>query len=177
MKALRLVIVLIFLGSTGFVCAQNQTTAIVTAYPNLEAQAKEYGDAFVRDDVERLVELSSPKYIEIAGGKEKLIGAGKATRKQFEQNGIQLLSWTPIEGLQLVEESGSLYAVVSMAMRTKGRGYLFEDYDCLIAVSNDGGEHWTFVSSTCVRLKDAFPQVAEKLVLCPEKKPLRVAQP
>ncbi len=177
MKALHLVIGLIFLGTTSFVCAQNQTPAMATAYPNLPAQAKEYGDAFVRGDVEKLVELTYPKYIEIAGGKQKLISVGNATRKQFERDAMQLISWMPIEVTQFLEESGSLYAVAPMAMRTKGRGFETEDYDCLIAVSNDRGEHWTFVSSTCVRLKDAFPQVAEKLVLCSEKQPVRLAQP
>jgi len=157
--------------------AQNQTPAMATAYPNLTAQAKEYGDAFVRHDIETLVDLSNPKYVENIGGKHYLIRIASGTRTQFEKDGIELLSWEPIGVTQLLEESGSLYAVVPMAMKTKERGHVVENYDCLIALSVDRGDHWTFVSSTCVKLKDAFPEIAEKIILCPEKQPVRLAQP
>jgi hypothetical protein len=185
MRTLYIVIVLVFLGSTGFVESQTQSStttvnpasSIVASYPNLEAQAKEYGNAFVRDNMERLVELTYPRYVESTGGKENLMTTARGTRTQFERDGMQLLSWVPTGVSQLLEQSGSIYAVVPMAMRMKGRGYVLEDYDCLIAMSADRGEHWTFVSSSCVRLRDAFPQVAEKLVLCPEKQPVRLAQP
>ena len=173
-----------FLGS-GFVCGQNQSpltpatqaSSLFATYPNLEAQAKEYGDAFVRKDNKRLVELTYPKYIEIAGGKQNVISVAAGTERKMEADGLRVLSWVPTEVSQLVDESGSLYAVVPMAMRMKAREVLLESYDCLIGVSIDHGEHWTFVSSSCVRLKDAFPQVAEKLILCPEKQSVTLARP
>lgn len=173
MRVLCSIMVLIFFGSIGLVCGQVQ----IAAYPNLEVQAKEYGEAFVRDDVERLVQLTYPRYIESIGGSQRLTTMARATRKQMEQYGMQLISWAPTEVTQLLEESDSLYAVVPMAMRRKGRGYVFEDYDCLIAASTDRGEHWTFVSSNCVNLKDAFPQVANKLTLCSEKPSMKLVQP
>ena len=174
---------LMILSSIGLVCGQDQMqaqipkSAKIASYPNLEVQAKEYGEAFVQDDIERLVQLTYPRYIELIGGRQRLTTMVRATRRQIEPDGMQLLSWAPTDVTQLLEESDSLYAVVPMAMRTKSRGYAFEDYDCLIAVSTDRGEHWTFVSSSCVNLKVAFPRVADKLILCPEKPPTRLVQP
>lgn len=172
------------LGSIGLVCGQDQMSparipqsANTTAYPNLVAQAREYGEACVQGDIEKLVQLTYPRYIEGSGGRQHLIATGKATLKQFEQYGLQPLSWAPTDVTQLLDESGSLYAVVPMAMRTKSRRYVIEDYDCLIAASSDRGEHWTFVSSNCVNLKDAFPEVASKLILCSEKPSIKLVQP
>ena len=172
-----------FLGSLGFVCGQEQAalrpataaSAILPSYPNLEAQAREFGDSFVRKDFERLVELTYPKYVEMLGGKRNLITVVAGTAKQFEENGVELLSWAPTAVTQLVDESGSLYAVVPMAMKTKARNVVVEDYDCLIGVSIDNGEHWTFVSSSCVTLKDAFPRVADRLIVCPAKQPVKLS--
>jgi hypothetical protein len=171
------IMALMFLASAGFVCGQEQAAltpatpaaSILSNYPKLEAQAKEFGNSFIQKDFKRLAELTYPKYIEIVGGTQNLIGVATRTARQFEDNGVELLSWEPTEVTQLFEESGSLYAVVPMTMRTKARNVVAEDYDCLIGVSIDNGVHWTFVSSTCVRLKDAFPRVADKLVVCPEK--------
>jgi len=149
--------------------------SIFASYPNLKEQAKEYGEAFVRKDLDRLVELTYPKYVEIVGGKQRLAGIGRQTAKEMEAADVQLLSWSPIEATQLMEESNRLYAVVSMAMRTKVRDVLQESYDCLIGVSTDRGEQWTFVTSTCVRPEGMFPEVANKLTICPEKQAVRIA--
>lgn len=184
MKILYSVMALVFLGS-GFVCGQNQSSlapsiqssSIFANYPNLEAQAREYGDAFVRKDNQRLVELTCPKYIEIAGGKQNVISMATGTERQMEAEGVRVLSWVPTEASQLVGDSGSLYAVVPMTMRMKARAVVFDSHECLIGVSIDQGEHWTFVSSGCVSLKDAFPQVAERLVLCPEKPSVTLVRP
>jgi hypothetical protein len=184
MRVVYSVIALVFLGS-GFVCGQNQSTrmpatqssSIFSTYPNLEAQASEYGDAFVRKDYQRLVELTYPKYIENAGGKQSLITVAAGTGRGLEADGVRVLSWMPTEVSQLVDESGSLYAVVPMTRKMKARTVLLESYDCLIGISIDQGEHWTFVSSSCVNLKDAFPEVAERLILCPEKQSVTLARP
>src|SRR5260221_193307 len=136
MNVLYSVMALMFLGSAGFVSGQEPAAlrlatpaaSILPSYPNLKAQAKEFGDSFVQKDFERLAELTNPNYIEIAGGRQNLISVTTRTARQFEDTGVELLSWEPTEVTQLVEESGSLYAVVPMTMRTKARNVVAEDY-------------------------------------------------
>jgi hypothetical protein len=148
--------------------ATGDRTSIFETYPNLKTQVTEHGDAFVRKDFERLVELTWPKYV--AGyGKAALLNTVAKTARELEENGVTLVSWTPGEATQLIEESGFLYAVVPTVLKLKASDQTADTPVCLIAISADRGEDWTFISSTCVKPKREFPQVAKKLILCEEK--------
>jgi hypothetical protein len=180
MKVRYSVVALIFLSPVGLVCGQQRepqapppatqvsAASIFANYPNLQAQAKEFGDAFVRKDFERLTELTYPKSIEIGGGKESLISEVTGTARQLQAEGIEMLSWTPTDVTQLLRDSGSLYAVVPMTARIKVHEDLFDWYLCQVGISSDQGQHWTFVPARS-RLRDMFPQVVDKLNLCPER--------
>jgi hypothetical protein len=183
MMVIHSVVALIFLSPVGLVCGQQpepQTPAaqvsaapMFASYPNLEAQAKAFGDAFVRKDNERLMELTYPKLIEIVGGKENLINEVTWTEKQLQVDGVQMLSWRPTDVTQVLKDSGALYAVVPMTARIKVREELFDWYLCLVGISSDQGQHWTFVPAKC-GLRDIFPQVVDKLNLCPERQAVKV---
>jgi hypothetical protein len=174
MKLSFLLFALLLSGSVHLVCGQIQHpalaangSAIFSTYPKLEAQAKEYGDSFVRKDFEGLLQLTWPKYVE-KQGRESLSAGFALTLKELEAHGAQLVSWTPSEGRQLLEHAGLLYAVVPTTMRFKVGEQSSESAVCLIAVSTDQGEHWTFISVSCICPKEAFPEIADKLVLCPQ---------
>jgi hypothetical protein len=145
-----------------------------SSYPKLEAQAKEIGDAFVRKDFQRFTALTYPKVIEMVGGKEKFMIALVEETKQEEAQGLQILSSTPTDVTQFLKVSGSLYAVMPTTQRMKMRGDLFESYGCVVGISGDKGEHWTFVEPGPSGLKDLFPNVADKLSLCPAKRPVQL---
>ena len=49
--------------------------ATIESYPALVAQAQEVNDAFRRRDFARMVDLTYPKVIEAAGGRDKMIAA------------------------------------------------------------------------------------------------------
>jgi len=143
-------------------------TSIFETYPNLKIQVTEYGDAYVRKDFERLVELTWSKYV--AGyGKATLLNEVALGAREIEEHGGIVVSWVPGEATQVIEESGFLYAVVPTRMKIKAGDQTADTPVCLIAISADRGEGWTFISSTCVNPKREFPQVAEKLILCEEK--------
>lgn len=172
MKIALLIFVSLALGS-GFVDAQTQLTAtgnrtsIFESYPNLKTQVTDYCEAFVRKDFERLVELTWPKYV--AGhGKEWLLTEVAKSTREIEGYGAVLVSWTPKEATQIIDDSGLLYAVVPTVWKMKGADPV-DTTVCLIAISADRGENWTFISSTCVMPKRAFPQVADRLILCEAK--------
>ena len=165
---------------SGLVDAQTQLTApgnrnsIFETYPKLKTQVTDYCEAFVRKDYERHVELTWPKY-GAGHGKEWLLTEIAKSWRELEGYGVAVVSWTPKEATQVIDESGVLYAVVPTAWKEKGA----EPADttvCLIAISADRGENWTFISSTCIRPKREFPQVADRLNLCEEKESVGLLQ-
>jgi len=175
MKTIFSFLALLLLCQVAFSCSPEEKQAttsegssIFTICPNLETQAREYGESFVKKDFARLLELTTPKYVEMSGGRERLIGEVTQTEIELEEHGARVISWAPAGATQLLKESGTLYAVVSTSLKITLRERTSDSCICLIGVSVDQGEHWTFVSSSCVKLSDAFPEVAQKLVLCPE---------
>jgi hypothetical protein len=148
--------------------------SMFTSYPELEAQAKEIGDALVRKNFQRFTALTYPKLIEMAGGKEKFMKAVAEETKNEEAQGLHMLSSIPTDVTQFLKVSGSLYAVMPTTLRMKMRGDLFESYGCLIGISSDQGKHWTFVDPGSGGLKDLLPTVADKLSLCPVKRPVKL---
>jgi hypothetical protein len=145
------------------------------SYPDLKKQAREIGDAWVQKNLERFAELTSPKLIKMLGGKAKFISAMKDEMKWEEAQGLETLSMMPTDVTEFLKVSGSLYAVMPTTHRMKMRGELFESYGCLLGVSSDGGVHWTFLDPAGKRLKDLLPEVADKLSLCPEKRPVKLS--
>ncbi len=148
--------------------------SMFSSYPKLEQQAKEIGEALVRKDFQRFAELTYPKLIQMAGGREKFKKAMADEMKQEETQGLEVLSSIPTDVTQFLRVSGSLYAVMPTTQRMKMRGKLFESYGCLVGISTDRGEHWTFVDPGSGGLKDLIPAVANKITPCPEKRPVQL---
>jgi hypothetical protein len=174
MKIVYSVIVLVLLGPAGSVCAQNQllahqllTPSIFKSYPNLEAQAREFCEAYVRKDYQRMIELTHPKMLECAGGKERLLSELGRGEELWQAYGIEYLSWTPADATQVISDSGSLYAIVPTIVNRRVRGEPSAFDVCLIGISSDEGQHWTFVPTSCVNLSSMFPNVAPRLRVCP----------
>ncbi len=137
--------------------------SVFTIYPGLVVEVKEYCDAYLRKDNARLIELTYPKMIEKVG-KENLMIEATRGEDQMQADGLQVLSWTPAEAIQLVRHSGSLYSVVPTKVRMKQREVTWAWDLSLIAISNDQGQNWTFVSADCVNVCEMFPQVANELI-------------
>jgi hypothetical protein len=176
MKIVYSVIVLVLLGPAGAVRAQNQepapqllTPSIFKSYPNLEAQAREFCEAYIRKDYQTMLELTHPKMLECAGGKEKLLSELVRGEELWQSYGIEYLSWTPADSTQVISDSGSLYAIVPTTVNRRVRGELSATDACLIGISSDEGQHWTFLPTSCVNLSSMFPNVAPRLRICPER--------
>ena len=188
MRITRSVLVPVFLSQFVLASGQQQnpqtkpspSTVVVVAsmfssYPKLEQQAKESGEAYVRKDFERFADLTYPKLIQMAGGREKFKRAMQQEAKREEAQGLEALSSTPTDVIQFLKVSGSLYAVMAMTLRMNMRGDLFESDGCMIGVSSDKGKHWTFINLGSKGVKDLLPNVADKLNPCPEKRPRKLS--
>jgi len=146
------------------------------SYPNLTARARELEDALAHKDYGKVVDLTYPKLVEYAGGREKLLAAMTNELKTMEGEGVQIVSSTSAPPSQFVHDAGGIFAVVPITSKFKAQDGLFQIEGSLIAISTDGGQNWTFVDATGkdqTELKKILPNL-DKLKLPPEKEPVKV---
>jgi len=182
-------ICLVLLLTLTFACGQKEPqskTPVATPspaataenYPSLAVQAKEVNDAFSRKDFARFMDLTYPKVVEMAGGREKMLAAMNKELKEMESEGVVLLSSTSGAATQFLHDSGSIYAVVPNTLKVKAQDGIFQTEGSLIGISTDGGVKWTFIDASgkdLTELKKLLPGIADKLKLPPDKPPVKIS--
>lgn len=155
-----------------------QSPALSENYPNLVAQAQEVNDAFRRRDFARMVDLTYPKVIEAAGGRDKMVAALAKGMKEMEAEGVVVLSSTAGAPTQIVHASGSIYAVLPTTLKVKAQDGVFQTESSMIGISSDSGANWTFIDAggkDQTQLKKLLPDAASKLNLPAEKQPEKIS--
>lgn len=158
--------------------AGQSPTATVENYPALIAQAQEVNDAFRRRDFARMVDLTYPKVISAAGGRDKMIAALDKGLKEMEAEGVVVLSSTAAAPRQIVHVSGWIYAIVPTTLKVKAQDGIFQTDSSMIGLSSDNGANWTFIDAggkDHTQLKGMLPAPAEKLDLPPDKEPVKIS--
>jgi hypothetical protein len=149
----------------------------VEGYPNLTAQAKQLEDALARKDYGKVIDLTYPKVIEVAGGREKMLAETARQVQLFEDEGVVILSSTYGAPSQFVSDASGIYAVIPVMSKVKATDGIFQTEGCLIGVSTDGGQNWTFVDASGKdqkELKKILPNL-DRFNLPAEKAPVKVA--
>ena len=157
--------------------AQPPAPSAGESYPNLTAQAKQLEDALGRKDYGKVIDLTYPKVIELAGGRDKMLAATTSEVQSMEAEGVEILSSNCAAPSQYLSDAGAIYAVIPVVSKVKAQDGVFQTEGSLIGVSTDGGQNWTFVDATGkdqTELKKVLP-VFSKLNLPPEKAPVKVA--
>jgi hypothetical protein len=142
------------------------------------AQAQEVNDAFRRRDFGRMVDLTYPKVIESAGGRDKMIAALAGGIKEMESEGVSVLSSTAGAPTQIVHVSEWIYAVVPTTLKVRAKDGVFQTESSMIGISADKGAHWTFIDAggkDHAQLKSLLPTPADALKLPAEKEPVKIA--
>lgn len=125
-----------------------------------------------------MLELTFPKVIEAAGGREKMMATMKNEIKEMETEGVVLLSTTPGPPLNVVHEAGSIYAVVPITLKIKAQEGIYQTEGTLIGVSGDAGASWTFIDAAGEdekKLRMLLPNTLDKLKLPAEKPPVKIS--
>ena len=151
--------------------------AATGSYPNLTAQTKQLEDAFSRKDYGKVVDLTYPKMVELAGGREKMLAETIREVQSMEAEGVQIISSTYAAPSQFVSDSTGIYAVIPVVSKVKATDGIFQTEGTLIAVSTDGGQSWTFVDASGkdqTELKKVLPNL-DRFNLPPDKAPVKVA--
>jgi len=168
---------------TGQSPAAGQSPAVQSSgqpenYPNLVAQAQEVNDAFRRRDFARMIDLTYPKAVEAAGGRDKMVAALAKGMKEMEAEGVVVLSSTAGAATQIVHIAGSVYAVLPTTLKVKAQDGIFQTESSMIGISADNGTNWTFIDAgekDRSQLTKMLPDVADKLNLPPEKQPVKIS--
>jgi hypothetical protein len=163
---------------TPFAQATPQPSVLsASSYPNLEVQANQITDAFIRKDYERYAELTYVTVVQASGAKEKYAKTTEKNIKEFEATGQRYLSYRAEPATQLFQDAGNLYAVVPTVQTVKSSDGTFRVYSYMIGVSSDNGQNWTFFSVGAVGrngIELVLGQVASKFDLPPDRKPVKL---
>jgi hypothetical protein len=165
--------------TTGQSPAPDQSpVATAEKYPALVARAQEVNDAFGRRDFARMVDLTYPKVIAGAGGRDKMISSLARGIKEMEAEGVIVLSSTTGAPRQIVEISGSLYAVLPTTLKVRAKDGIFQTESSMIGISSDRGTNWTFIDAggkDRTQLRSFLPEAVDKLNLPPEREPVKIS--
>jgi hypothetical protein len=152
--------------------------AMTENYPALLARAQEVNDAFQRRDFVRMVDLTYPKVIESAGGRDKMIAALAKGLKEMETEGVTVLSSAAGAPTQIVRVSGWIYAVVPTTLKVKAQDGVFQTESSMIGLSSDNGANWTFIDAggkDHKQLMSFLPAPADSLKLPADKEPVKLS--
>ena len=153
--------------------------ATIENYPSLVAQAQEVNDAFRRRDFGRMVDMTYPKVIEAAGGRDKMIASLAKGMREMEAEGVTVLSSTAEAPTQIVHVSEWIYAVVPTTLKVKAQTGIFKTESSMIGVSFDRGANWTFIDAggkDHKQLLNMLPAPADALKFPAEKDPVKISE-
>ena len=146
-------------------------------YPNLTARANQLVDALARKDYGTMIDLTYPKLIEFAGGRDKMLAETTNEVQSMEAEGVQIVSSTCEPPTQFVTDATGIYAVVPIKSKIKAQEGLFQTEGSLIGISTDGGKTWTFVDAAGKdekELKQVLPNL-DQLHLPPQQPPVKLS--
>jgi hypothetical protein len=125
-----------------------------------------------------MVDMTYPKVVEAAGGRERMLASFTKEMKEMEAEGVTVLSSTAGAPTQIIHISGSVYAVLPTTLKVKARDGIFQTEGSMIGISSDGGKNWTFIDAggkDQKELRRILPDAVDKLNLPPEKQPVKIS--
>jgi len=154
----------------------DSTEKIDSRRENLLRQAEDMNRAFTAGDFEKLVDLTHPKLVEQAGGREKMLASIKSEMEKIKAAGFDFVSMSILAPKDLIKADADLFAVVpSILTVNTPKGKVVQN-GSLVGISADNGENWKFVNGVDnERFKALFPNAAGKVIL-PEEKPPEAVQ-
>ncbi|MEJ2880400.1 hypothetical protein [Pedobacter sp. GR22-6] len=144
------------------IAVQAQDTAIV------KQQAQIMLTAFLKGDLNTLVNYTYPKVVSMMGGKAKMMSMIKTGTEKMKEVGTSFRSGTIGKVSKIYPSGKELHCTVdqNLIMGVKG-GYLTTDSQ-LLGISGDNGKTWTFITLSnlnSTQLKQLFPEFNKALVV------------
>lgn len=140
----------------------------------VKAKVEVLNEATVKGEFARIADLTHPKVVEIAGGREKMIALMEKSFKEMKEEGISVHSAKVGEPSDLARKGGDLYVVVPFDLTMKVEGGKITASGYVVGVSSDQGKVWTFVNSSSSpgAIKLILPDLPNSLELPEKRKPV-----
>jgi hypothetical protein len=125
------------------VCAE-----LASADPQTEQVRKlavEDSAALVSGNYARLVDLTYAKFVEMIGGREKMIETLGRGNEEMKAHGSAILAAEVSEPKEVVTAGDKQFAIVPITVRVQVPDGTVRSTDFLIGISEDRGKTWTFL--------------------------------
>ena len=158
-----------------WVGAQEVTRAKTNQATTIKAEAEKSSRAFMSGDYNRVLDLTYPRIVEMAGGKAKLLAEVEKEMKSIRDQGFKLVSHTVGEPEPSVRAGTKLLAVVPTALKLESAVAFFTQRSFWLAVSTDKGKSWTFIDGSALDKKTlglVFPEAIGRIKLPARSQPL-----
>lgn len=140
----------------------------------IQAKADEVGQATVKEDWSKLMDLTHPKLIFLAGGREKLIEITKEATNKIKKQGFLVASMQAARPKEIVKTEKDWLAIVPTTMvLTSPKGKVTQK-SYLLAVSSAQGIKWVFLDGSGLdqkNVKQFVPSFPENMKLPEKQKP------
>ena len=141
----------------------------------VKRKAQEVGQAVVKGDYAKLVELTYPKVVETMGGRDKMIAAVETLMKQMKDQGYVMRSVVVGDPAEFMTEGPHTFVVVPTTVEMTAPGGKVVGKSYLLGISADGGKTWWFVDGSGLDTKEkrdkVLPKLPAKLKLPEKQKP------
>jgi DnaJ domain len=134
--------------------------------------AEENSAALATGNYARVVDLTYPKIVEMAGGREKAIDAVRRESEDMRARGDTIPIIEVSEPKEIITAGNRQFAIVPMTTRVKIPEGTVHLKGFLIAISSNSGNSWTFIDGTYLtkeRLAQLLPDFPVQLPLPPSE--------
>lgn len=139
----------------------------------VKAKVEELNTALLKEDFNKVVSLTHPKLVKIAGGKKALVESMESGTKSMTSKGISISSVETNEPSGIVKSTTEMYTVVPFTLKMTVPKGTMRVQSFVIGVSSDEAKTWTFVNGDVddEALKQVLPDLPKDLKLPQKQKP------
>jgi hypothetical protein len=140
--------------------------------------AQELVQSLIKGDYSRMVDLTYPKFVELKGGRDKMIDALRASLKEASDQDVTIGSFAVGEPSDLLTEGKNTFVVLptSGEINVPSEKLVVKSY--LLGISPDGAKSWTFLAGSDLddrtTREKVLPKLPAKLELPEKQKPERI---
>lgn len=133
-------------------------------------KVEEMNNALINGSFAKIVDLTHPKVIEMAGGRDKMIAEIESTMKQLKEKGVEFRSAKLGDISDPAAGGDDIFVVVPFDLELKAPGGKLRQKTFVIGISPDKGKAWTFVNGDldAKSVKQMLPNLPDALKL-PER--------
>jgi hypothetical protein len=153
-------VVVLFLGAS-FSFAKAEDAKLTAA----RKQAQECGEATVKGDYKKLVEMTHPSAVKSVGGKEKMIDLLEKSMAELKSKGFAFTSFKADPVQSSATKGGSLYCILPSTLKIKIDQRNITQRSYLLGISSDGGKTWKFLEGAQGEpgLRKLMPEIPKDL--------------